>query len=140
MVERKERLIELIKKYHRGCPDCGKEFLGAALEGSSKYSVVHVGIISYPLSCGKCPSCAQNCFNTKSDVLRRDGGIPCCERTFDEYDEDEDFETIGNNFAPELDCWMYCDEKWDTYESVSSTIIGGKLIDLFEILESHLQD
>ncbi len=131
----KENLIRLIKSFNNTCSECGRLFLGALLEGSSEVGryPVDVGISSYPLSCGKCPGCAKNCYENLIEYVEKNNQIPCSDSIID---EDEYFEDIKH----ELDCLMYLDEnfQWDQLGNGNPNVEGGELIDLFDLIEEEI--
>ncbi len=131
---RKEELIRLINKFDNKCPDCGKIFLGALLEGSTEVGAypVYIGITSYPLSCGKCPNCARECYTNLEKYLEQHNKAPCLD-----YEEEalEKGDILG-----ELDCWIYLDEDFQMNQlgSGNQNVEGGELIDLFDFIEEEI--
>jgi len=150
----KNNLIELIKKFDNKCPDCGKIFLGKAIVGSTESGdyPVEVGLFDYPLSCGKCPDCAQKCFDGIHKYVKIHGTIPCDVDTIYEYNIEKDNtrvftdaeikEFIDDEMKYHMDCWMYCDKIFQQVAILGSDpyIKGGVLIDLFEFLKDELKD
>lgn len=132
--QQRENLINLIKNFNNSCSECGKLFLGALLEGSTEVGTypVYVGISSYPLSCGKCPGCAQECYNDLDKYLELHNKAPCLD-----YEEEglEKHEILG-----ELDCWMYLEANFQTEQLAAGNpnVEGGELIDLFDLIEEEI--
>lgn len=129
--QKRENLISLIKKFNSTCSKCGKLFLGALLEGSTEVGAypVYVGISSYPLSCGKCPNCAQECYNDLEKYLEQYNKAPCLDYEEEGLDKGE--------ILAELDCWVYLEEnfQWDQLGAGNPNVEGGELIDLYELFE-----
>lgn len=66
MIIIKQKTKKILEKAVKVCSDCGKEFLGIAIDGG--VDPAHTWIATsetllYPLKCGKCPDCAEKCFN-----------------------------------------------------------------------------
>lgn len=132
---RKEELISLIKKFDNTCPDCGKLFLGALIEGSHKKGgyPLGVGINHYPLSCGKCPECAKKYYANLYEYVEINNSIPCLDYIIGEEGEDI------SDIKYELDCWKYLDK--DTNSLGDLTIIEQwELIDLYDFFNDELKN
>jgi len=149
----KNNLIELIKKFDNKCSDCGKIFLGAAIVGSTEAGnyPVDVGLVNYPLSCGKCPDCAQKCYDRIQKYIKIHGKTPCGDTTIYEFHQkevetivftDEEIrEFIDNHIRFDTDCWMYFDENYqlDQLSYGNPNVEGGELIYLLEFLKEELE-
>lgn len=155
--DRKEELIRLIKRFDNKCPDCGKMFLGATLYAETEIDYRYVnGRLRDYLSCGKCPECAENCYNNikanLQEYIKEAGRIPCYKETIFEYfngkDEDEPFDEIEiREFVDnvlKIECKIYLDEeainKQFEHSYHGKNIQSGKLIDLFELFGKLLED
>ncbi|MBA7585186.1 hypothetical protein ES708_27157 [subsurface metagenome] len=131
--QKRENLINLIKKFNNTCSECGRLFLGALVEGSTEVGAypVYVGIGSYPLSCGKCPECAKECYDNFYEYIEINNKVPCDDSNID---ENEDIEDIKFEL---LECNMYLDEDYqmDQLAYGNPNVKGGELIDLYELFE-----
>ena len=101
------------------------------VEGSCKSTgyPLGVGIKKYPLSCGRCPNCARECYTNLDKYLAQYHKAPC-------LDYEEEFLKKGDILG-ELDCWIYMDED-ESYLGDLTIIEQGELIDLFEELIKHI--
>ena len=69
----KSETEKILEKHIKTCTDCGKEFLGIAINGgvNPAHTWQAVSEISlYPLKCGKCPSCAEKCSNKHREYTK----------------------------------------------------------------------
>jgi len=100
----------LNKLTNKKCPVCGNPFLGCVIDidNSNPSGInpgpVNIKISSYPLSCGKCPKCAEKCFvgniehqdqsdlnyDVLLDYVKKNSKIPCKETTILEHYNLED--------------------------------------------------
>ncbi len=154
--QKKENLIELINKYNIVCPDCGKLFLGAIYyaEWQIDHHYLDGGLRGY-LSCGKCPKCAEKCYNEIRDNLneyiKEKGKIPCYNGTIYDYfgEEHKNIEFSNEEIEEfmdqvlDIECQIYLDD--DTFDKQfkyvyhGKTINSGTLIDLFEEIKKKLR-
>jgi len=135
--ERKAKLIELIKNFENTCSECGMFFLGLLIKGSTEVGAypVYVGTANYPLTCGKCPGCAEECYHNLYKYIEENNKLPCVD---DIFDDDADIE----DFVRELSCYRYLEENFQ-YESMGNgnpNVNGGELIDLFSLIEENIKD
>jgi len=150
--EIKKNLIELIKKFDNRCTDCGKIFLGVAINGSTETGnyPIDVGLNSYSLSCGKCPDCAEKCYEGLHEYVRENGKVPCDDYTIYEFFEiknrlqeftDEEIDEFINESKFEIECCKYVDEDYqhDSLANGNPNIDGGVLVDLFKFFKDELQ-
>jgi len=125
MEEEKERLIELLRKYDKRCPECGKLFIGFAVEGSTEDGAYPVYLMSctYPIPCGRCPSCAENCNL----------------RVIDEEEDNYEDSLEECNYIEE--CNKYFDEQyqWDQLAYGNPHVEGYIFFNLFNLLEEELE-
>ena len=139
--QKKENLIELIKKFKNKCPECGKLFLGALIEGSTEVGAypVYVGISSYPLFCGKCPECAKKCYDNLYKYIEENNKAPCVDYMVDDVTGD-DIEEYIDDIKYELDCCIYLDENYqmDQLAWGNPNVHGGELIDLLGFFEDEI--
>ncbi|MHA1249093.1 MAG: hypothetical protein ACTSRP_03790 [Candidatus Helarchaeota archaeon] len=149
----KEKLIELIREYDKKCPECGKPFFGIGILGSTEEGSypVYLEINPYPIWCGKCPECAQKCYDNYTEYIKKYRKDPCSEEPLDldDYDKKK-YKSIDDYikdlkrellYYSEVDCPIYLDEnyQWSSghiYES--SSYENGMLIDLFDLLLKEL--
>lgn len=156
--ERKERLIQLIKKFNHRCKVCGKVFLGAVIEcygEKSTHPIDILGISEYPLSCNKCPECAKLCYEEIYQYISDNGKLPPCSDDFESIHEFFEEENIQKVFTRDeikkylheahtsncFDCYSYFDENYQsTLISYGMPIIAGELIDLYITFFDLLND
>ena len=145
----RENLIELIKKFDNKCPSCGRIFLGKAVTGDTEIGGydLYVGLSDYPLRCGKCPSCAEECYNGLLNYIQENEESPCIKHDMTDYIEnekisEEECKEFLNDIKYELDCHMYLDENYqkEGFESSYHMKHAGELYDLFEILMDALKE
>lgn len=138
MENKKKKLIDLIEDYDEECPDCGEVFFGAVLNGSTEigHYPVYVSLDPYPLKCGKCPRCAQKCYDNLTSYVKRNGKVPCDNNEI--INDDEDINEFISNMEDYIDCLMYNDENYQSELFYSGIDIKdrGELIDLFEYIYS----
>ncbi len=121
----------LNKVKDKKCPVCGNPFLGCVIEvDNSSTTGIYPGTInikfsSYPLSCGKCPECAEKCFvgniehQNQSDLnydvllaeVKKNSKIPCEEKTIQEHNDLEDEE---DKIFPEEEITEFIDSMMDS--------------------------
>ena len=134
-----ERKLKNLEKHLKTCPDCGKEFLGIAIDGgvNPAHTWQAVSEISlYPLKCGKCPNCAEKCFDKIDDFCSEKINkenynnrtkIPC----LDELWTSEEWE--NHNFEC-IDCYFYFDLGIDSGREIDDSV-ATYLFDLLEFFK-----
>lgn len=130
----------LNKLIYEKCPNCGKRFLGCAIDvDNSNPSGTHPGPVNikiyfYPLSCGKCPECAKKCFagNVEHkdqldlnyeillEYVKKNSKIPCEEKTILEFYNmkadkakkftEEEIKGFIDSMMESVDCCAYLDK------------------------------
>ncbi|MFX1570423.1 MAG: hypothetical protein ACFFCV_18835 [Promethearchaeota archaeon] len=140
MEDKKNTIIELIRRYDKKCLDCGKLLLGVTIDiDNSNPDGLHPGAVNieikpYPCGCGKCPECAKNCYVgnierlDKSDLkynnlvknVRKTGKIPCDDLTICEFYDieendkkkftDEEIIDFIDSFMENVPCRPYMDK------------------------------
>lgn len=132
----KEILIEVLKKIGNKCKSSGKYYIGAAIKGSTEngnYDIDFDKIIEYPISCGKCPDCAIECYNNLLDYVDVHGHAPCddsgeaLEDIIGYLEDAKKYKRIG--------CYSYTYDYQDKIlQYGSGHITAGCLIDLSEVI------
>lgn len=127
---------KILKILGEKCTECGEFFIGVAITASTEdgnYGIYFNGIEDYPLNCGKCPNCAEDCYAEIFDYINENGCAPCYD---DELDDDEDF----SSYIKKLDCYPYTDDYQDYILQLGSGHIdGGQLIDITEIILKRIK-
>jgi len=135
----KKNSIEIFKKLGQKCTECGEFFIGAAIQCSTEngnYGVYFDDFGDYSLSCGKCPTCAERCYDKLVDYINDHGHAPCCEDN--KINSDENIISFINNLKEfgYIECYSYTNDYQDhqLQYKVGGLINGGELIDITEVL------